>query len=70
MMKRDLGFFMKLLRLNYLAPDIVAAIHDGEHRPGLTRKELINANLPLDWTLQRQLLGFPSQPPLRTTERY
>ena len=58
-MKRDRSFFLKLMRLNYLAPDIVAAIHDGEHRPGLTRKELINTNLPLDWSLQRALLGFP-----------
>ena len=68
MMKRDQSFFVKLLRLNYLAPDIIAAIHDGDHRADLTRKELTNANLPLDWTLQRQLLGFPEKPPIRTCE--
>jgi site-specific DNA recombinase len=69
-MKRHIGFFMKLLRLNYLAPDIVAAIHDGNHPPGLTRKALINTNLPLDWELQRELLGFPAQAPIRTCDAH
>lgn len=69
-MKRDVGFFMRLLSLNYLAPDIIAAIHDGRQPAGLTRKGLVNSNLPLDWALQRKLLGFQDQPPLRTIERY
>ena len=68
-MKRGQSFFVKLLRLNYLAPDIVMAIQDGDHRPDLTRKELTNANLPLDWALQRALLGFPEKPPMRTCDQ-
>ncbi|HET7575596.1 MAG TPA: recombinase family protein [Sphingomicrobium sp.] len=53
--------FARLLRLNYLAPDIVAAIIDGAQPPGLTRRALIGANLPMDWALQRRLLGFPAR---------
>ena len=70
-LNRNKGYFMRLLRLNYLAPDIVAAIHDGTQRTDLTRKFLINADLPLDWALQRQLLRFPEPPPIQTCdERY
>lgn len=53
--------FARILRLNFLAPDIVTAILDGDHPQGLTRSKLIRANLPIDWALQRQLLGFPSR---------
>ena len=53
--------FARVLRLNYLAPDIVAGILDGHHPPDLTSAKLIKANLPLDWALQRQFLGFPPQ---------
>jgi len=53
-----------VLRLNYLAPDIILSILDGTHPAGLTRTRLVQANLPMDWALQRKLLGFPerSQP--------
>jgi DNA invertase Pin-like site-specific DNA recombinase len=54
--------FSRILRLNYLAPDISTAILDGEHPKGLTRAKLIQVNLPLDWALQRDLLGFPARP--------
>jgi site-specific DNA recombinase len=53
--------FARVLRLNYLAPDIVTAILDGEQPEGLTRAKLIQTNLPLDWALQRQVLGFPAR---------
>jgi DNA invertase Pin-like site-specific DNA recombinase len=53
------GFFARVLRLNYLAPDIIAAILDGTQPEGLTRRKLIRGHLPMDWALQRQLLGFP-----------
>jgi site-specific DNA recombinase len=69
-MSCSIGHFMKLLRLNYLAPDIVTAILDGTQPPALTRRTLIDANLPTDWPTQRKLFGFPEQPPLRTGERY
>ena len=62
--------FMRILRMNYLAPDIVTAIIDGSQPRELTRRLLLDANLPLDWTLQRKLFGFAEQPPIRGAERY
>lgn len=50
--------FARVLRLNYLAPDIITSILDGTHPPGLTRTRLIQTTLPMDWALQRKLLGF------------
>ena len=50
--------FARVLRLNYLAPDIIAAILDGTQPRELTRAGLVNAHLPMDWALQRRLLGF------------
>jgi hypothetical protein len=54
--------FTRLVRLNYLAPDIIAAIRDGTQPPELTCGTLMGADLPMDWGLQRRLLGFPDQP--------
>lgn len=51
--------FARLIRINYLAPDIVAAILDGLQPEDCTRKRLLHTNLPTDWRLQRQVLGFP-----------
>lgn len=48
----------RLIRLNYLAPDIVTAILDGTQPETLTRDILRKSNLPMDWSLQRKLLGF------------
>jgi len=50
--------FVRLVRLNYLAPDIVGSILDGGQPKGLTRKSLMKADLPVDWILQRKLLGY------------
>lgn len=50
--------FSRLVRLNYLAPDIVAAITDGRQPPTLSRGMLMKQDLPLDWALQRRQLGF------------
>lgn len=55
---RTPGYFSRLIRLNYLAPDIVAAIADGTQPKGLTRKRLAAAHIPLEWPVQRKLLGF------------
>jgi len=49
-----------LIRLNYLAPDIIAAVFDGTQPPGLNRKVLLNSNVPTDWAVQRKLYGFPA----------
>ncbi len=50
--------FARLIRLNYLAPDIVTAILDGTQRKSLERKMLLMSNVPTDWAVQRQLYGF------------
>lgn len=55
--------FARLVRLNFLAPDIVTAILDGTQPATLTYDSLIKAALPLDWSLQRRLFGIP--PPLK-----
>lgn len=52
------GYFSRLLRLNYLAPDIQTAILDGNQPPEVTRRALLFGPLPLDWLQQRALLGF------------
>jgi hypothetical protein len=56
---RSPGYFSRLIRLNYLAPDIVAAIADGSQPSGLDRKTLASAHIPLDWAVQRRMFGFP-----------
>jgi hypothetical protein len=56
--------FSRVLRLNYLAPDIITGLIDGTQPQGLTRRELVHASLPMDWALQRKLLGFPGRPGL------
>jgi DNA invertase Pin-like site-specific DNA recombinase len=52
------GHFARLLRVNYLAPDIQAAIMDGTQPDGLTQWQILKGPMPLDWEQQRQLLGF------------
>jgi hypothetical protein len=66
----SVSHFMRLLRVSYLAPDIITAILDGAQPPELTRRGLLDANLPLDWALQRKLFGFAEQPPMRSSECY
>ena len=56
---RSPGYFSRLIRLNYLAPDIVAAITDGTQPSSLDRKTLASAHIPLDWEIQRRMFGFP-----------
>ena len=49
----------RLFRLNYLAPDIVAAILDGKQPVDLTASKLMaDTRFPLDWCAQRAVLGF------------
>ncbi len=49
----------RLIRLNYLAPDIVAAILDGKQPVDLTANKLMaDTRLPLDWRAQRAALGL------------
>lgn len=52
--------FARLIRLNYLAPDIATAILDGTQPADLDRKTLLDSNVPTSWAVQRKLFGFPS----------
>jgi site-specific DNA recombinase len=59
--KQNMGgpYAARLIRLNYLAPDIVAAILDGKQPVDLTATNLMaNTRLPLDWRAQRAAVGF------------
>lgn len=57
--------YSRLLRLNYLAPDIKAAIIDGRQPEDLTEHKLLYSPLPADWRQQRAILGFPEPDPDR-----
>jgi hypothetical protein len=48
----------KLVRLSWLNPHIVEAIVDGRAPQRLTRKRLLDAELPLAWSDQEKLLGL------------
>jgi DNA invertase Pin-like site-specific DNA recombinase len=50
--------FARMLRVNYLAPDIQAAIVDGTQPEHLTTWHILKGPMPLDWEQQRRLLGF------------
>ena len=54
--------FTRLVRLNYLAPDIIASIRDGTQPSDLNCQTLMASDLPMDWRLQRRMLGFADQP--------
>jgi hypothetical protein len=50
------SYVTRLLRLAFLAPDIVTAILNGRHPPQLTANRLMDdTRLPLDWVAQREL---------------
>ena len=49
----------RLMRLNFLAPDVVIAILNGRQPPALTATKLMaDTRLPLAWSEQRKALGF------------
>src|SRR5262245_27780026 len=50
----------QLLRISWLAPDILTAITEGRQPVQLTGRKLLRAtNIPLDWSAQRAFFGFP-----------
>lgn len=52
-------YYVVLLRIAHLAPDITAAILDGRQPATLNRQRLARiASLPMDWQGQREALGF------------
>jgi hypothetical protein len=53
------SYFTRLVRLSYLAPDIIQAILDGRQPRTLTPDKLLaHSRLPLAWHDQRTALGF------------
>lgn len=51
------SYISRLVRLGFLAPDIVTAILNGRHPQQLTANRLMDdTRLPLDWRGQRELL--------------
>jgi DNA invertase Pin-like site-specific DNA recombinase len=53
------SYASRIVRLKFLAPDIVAAILAGKQPPELTANKLMaDTRLPLDWRDQRAALGF------------
>ncbi len=53
------SYLTRVLRLAFLAPDIVAAILNGRQPVGLTAEKLVrDSRLPLAWAEQKQILGF------------
>ena len=53
-------YFMRLLRVSFLAPDILEAILNGTQPADMTLERFRNA-IPLDWSTQRQIFGFLSR---------
>jgi site-specific DNA recombinase len=53
------SYATRVVRLTFLAPDIVAKILEGKQPPELTANKLMaDTRLPLDWREQRTVLGF------------
>jgi site-specific DNA recombinase len=53
------SYFTRLVRLSYLAPDIIEAILDGRQPRDLTADKLLaHSRPPLDWHEQRTVLGL------------
>ena len=53
------SYFTRLIRLSYLAPDIIQAILEGRQPRDLTPDKLLaHSRLPLVWNEQRTVLGF------------
>jgi DNA invertase Pin-like site-specific DNA recombinase len=48
----------RLLRLSWMCPRIVEAIADGTQPSGLTRRALLNYDMPIDWAEQERQFGF------------
>ncbi len=51
-------YVTRILRLAYLAPDIIEAILAGRQPGELTLARLLKTDLPLDWHAQREALQF------------
>ncbi len=50
-------YVMRMVRMGFLAPDIIEAILEGRQTAALT-VEIFRKPIPLDWSEQRLMLGF------------
>ena len=50
---------VRILRLSFLAPDIVEAILEGSQPKGLDLATLMG-EFPAEWDRQREMFGFPA----------
>jgi len=53
------SYVMRVLRLSFLAPDVIDAILNGWQPRGFTL-EPFRRPIPLEWAAQRKFFGFPS----------
>lgn len=61
-MRLKADYFRVLVRISFLAPDIVAAILEGRQPGTLTRQKLARiTDLPIEWEAQRNVLGFAAE---------
>jgi hypothetical protein len=59
----------RLMRLNFLGPDIVVAILNGRQPLAVTATKLMaDTRLPLDWSEHRKALGFARAEPSSIAE--
>ena len=56
--KFDASAVSHMIRLAFLAPDIVEAVFAGRQPVELTPRRLMRGELPLEWHRQRRVLGF------------
>ena len=52
------SYFSKILRLNYVAPDIISAILDGKQPRSLKLQDFMTKPIPNLWQEQKEMLGF------------
>lgn len=61
-LRLKVDYYRVLVRISFLAPDIVAAILEGRQPVTLSRQKLARmTDLPLEWQAQRRMLGFADQ---------
>ncbi len=57
----DSSYVRRLLRLSFLAPDLIEAILNGWHPPEFTLEQF-RRPIPLEWDKQRKFFGFSPSP--------